>query len=135
MAKKGNLEVSVAETVKQTLEGLSGCLIKVCNEIDCVVKENEVLRGRLDEAEWLLADLSCRVDNAELRSGIAKTDKITDSIEVAIKALDRFGAKGPQTEEEWKEFNEMGGVLPRHIKFAKPSNIITNIPDVESEVT
>jgi hypothetical protein len=46
------------------------------------------------------------------KSTPAADPKVAAAFDLARKAVDRFGAQGPQTEADWKEFEAMGGTRP-----------------------
>lgn len=88
MAEKEKLGKNVAEQLKQALEGLGVGFLGLCDVLGSVIKENEDLTRRLGEAELLLGDLSSRVDNADLRAGVAVTSRIAEGTLTSIPQME-----------------------------------------------
>ena len=56
--------------------------------------------------------LTIILNDADPRDNYVKDTTKPNPFDIARRALDRFGAKGPQTEAEWVEFEAMGGIRP-----------------------
>jgi len=80
MAEKQKVKIVNNANVyfEQASEDLKACFGKVFEALEVVLDENRELRKRLDDAELLLTDLSSRMDNADLRVGMAKTARIAE---------------------------------------------------------
>jgi translation initiation factor 2 alpha subunit (eIF-2alpha) len=73
--KLGN---NVKVCFKQASEDLKACFGRVFEALEVVLDDNRELRKRVVDAEFLIADLSVRLDNAELRTGLAKTCRVAE---------------------------------------------------------
>lgn len=65
MSKNQAKNASLKDALKRSIDGLCGCLDRVCNELD-------ELNQRLSVAERELVSLAQRADKADLQNGVVK---------------------------------------------------------------
>lgn len=88
MAEKQNIAKGVVAAFKQALKNFGLAVECVLDELVSVNDRVEKVEGRLGEVEVLLVDLGRRLDSAELRAGVAKTQMAAEeSLEQASSRL------------------------------------------------
>jgi hypothetical protein len=84
-------------------------------QITLVLTDNaeKILRTKNSRKGDMGKYVSKLIDKAEMDK------KIDNAFALAKWVLNRFGAKGPQSENDWKEYEAMGGIRPSNTSCAQ----------------